>query len=292
MINNISVGDVVLLGQNFGSNLNQIRVQFTFVPLFKQCCHFVVAHSSGVFQNIINLSNELHVSVFNTIVDHLDIVSTSNRAEVSSARGFWFSGLGSDLCDDGFNQVVRFFGATRHETGPIASSLLTARNPHADKHNVLLGEFFGSSNLIGKPFVSPVNNHIPFIQMFRESRNGQINGLSGLHQKHNLSWFRNLGTKVSRRITTHNGQVTFGLGPGNGCFHLRMTAVSDANLEAMFSHVQGKVLAHYGQSVQANFTTHFCTSTVRRVVLFGFFVGVVLLRHSMKGSPKESTHDL
>jgi len=43
---------------------------------------------------------------------HLDIVSTSNRAEVSSARGFWFSGLGSDLCDDGFNQVVRFFGAT------------------------------------------------------------------------------------------------------------------------------------------------------------------------------------
>lgn len=47
------------------------------LKLMSNLCHFIMVHTQHILHQMIRLTDELHVTVFNTVVDHLNKMSSS-----------------------------------------------------------------------------------------------------------------------------------------------------------------------------------------------------------------------
>ena len=63
------VGQVIFFSQNLGGNLNQVRFQLGLVPFDKDLGHFFIVDSNNLFENLVHFSNELHVAIFDAVMD-------------------------------------------------------------------------------------------------------------------------------------------------------------------------------------------------------------------------------
>ena len=70
--------------QDVSGNVDQITAQFTFAPLTKYSTLFHGRHAQ-VFHQRISLANQLHVGVFNAVVNHLHKVSSAAGAHPFAA---------------------------------------------------------------------------------------------------------------------------------------------------------------------------------------------------------------
>jgi hypothetical protein len=210
-------------------------------------------------ENIVNFRKKLHITIFDSVVNHLDVVSRSNRSDVSSA------GFISDLCGtlghDGSNEVPGRSGTTGHERRSVTGTLFSSRNSHTDKLQALLGEFLSTTDSVGVPFVTTINNDIILLQKGNKLSNGIIDGLSGLHQKDNFAGLGELFAKVGGSVGSNQGKITLGLGASDSGGNLGGRTVADTNLKAVFGHVEGKVLSHDGKSPKSNVGAHDCSSS-------------------------------
>mmetsp|Transcript_28284 Transcript_28284/g.76634 ORF Transcript_28284/g.76634 Transcript_28284/m.76634 type:complete len:347 (+) Transcript_28284:226-1266(+) len=92
---------VVLLSEDNGSDFDQVRIQFGLVPFGEQFVHFLVVHPDNTLENIVTFANQLHITVFDSVVNHLDVVPGSNGSTVSGAS---FSvNLSGALREDGLD---------------------------------------------------------------------------------------------------------------------------------------------------------------------------------------------
>ena len=71
-------------------------MQLAPVPFTKQLCHLVPVVESGVLQQQIGLSKQLHVRIFNAVVYHLHVMPGAFRPQVRTTR------LALRLGGDGF----------------------------------------------------------------------------------------------------------------------------------------------------------------------------------------------
>ena len=85
----------------------------------------------------------LHVSIFDSIVDHLDVVSGSVLTDPVAAR--LLPDLGCDALEDGFDVFPRLCVSPRHEGGAIASAVLSPTHSTADKEETLLSKELGTT---------------------------------------------------------------------------------------------------------------------------------------------------
>ena len=85
----------------------------------------------------------LHVSILDSIVDHLDVVSGSILADPVAAR--LLPDLGRDALEDGFDVFPRLCVSPRHEGGTVASAVLSPTHSTADKEETLLSEELGTT---------------------------------------------------------------------------------------------------------------------------------------------------
>ena len=57
--------------ENFRSDLDQVRVEFSPVPFVKDRSNFLRAQSKRLSQEIVSLRDQLHVAVLDTVMHHL-----------------------------------------------------------------------------------------------------------------------------------------------------------------------------------------------------------------------------
>jgi hypothetical protein len=121
------------------------------------------------------LANELHVTVFDTVVNHLDVVTgalcrvlacqASNEQRTVSdpltAR------LAVTLCGDGLQHILDewpgLFSSTGHDGGTIASTLFTSRDTSADESEALFCQIFATAIGVGEMRVATVNDNITWL---------------------------------------------------------------------------------------------------------------------------------
>ena len=65
----------ILFSEDVGCNLDEKAVEFAGVPFLEHGAHFVGAQAQPVAQEMVGLPNELHVSVLDAVMDHLDVVT-------------------------------------------------------------------------------------------------------------------------------------------------------------------------------------------------------------------------
>ena len=117
--------------QHFGGDFNQIRVQFGLVPLFEHIADLSGVHAEPAVHEIVAFRNELHVRVFDAVVDHLDEVAGTVLADMRDAR-FAF-GDSRDGLEDRAEGLPGFLGAAGHEGRAVERAFLAAGHAAADE---------------------------------------------------------------------------------------------------------------------------------------------------------------
>lgn len=89
----------VLKLKDVAGDLDQVRVELALVPLGKDVAKLVGSESEGLLEDVVGLADHLHVAVFDSVVDHLDVVTSASLAD-PVATGLAID-LGSNRLEDG-----------------------------------------------------------------------------------------------------------------------------------------------------------------------------------------------
>ena len=95
-------GDTVLvvLVHDIAGDLDQERVEDTGVPLGEDVTDLLVAETETALHDVVGFADQLHVTVLDTVVDHLDVVTSALVTDPLAA------GLAVGLSRDGLKDVL------------------------------------------------------------------------------------------------------------------------------------------------------------------------------------------
>lgn len=135
---------VVVESENVSGDLDEERVENAVVPLLEDVGNLWLLETETSLEDIVGLADELHVSVLDTVVDHLDVMSCSCAADPLTAR--LVVGLGSGLLENLLEVGPCGLGTSGHDRGSVTSTLLTTGDTSTDEEESLLLECLCSSD--------------------------------------------------------------------------------------------------------------------------------------------------
>ena len=93
---------VVVLVHDVAGDLDQEGVEDTGVPLGEDITNLLVAKAKTALHDVVGLANQLHVTVLDTVVDHLDVVTSTLVTDPLA------TGLAVRLGGDGLEDVLLY----------------------------------------------------------------------------------------------------------------------------------------------------------------------------------------
>jgi hypothetical protein len=149
------------------------------------------------------LANQLHVTVLNTVVDHLHVVTSTLVTDPVAA---WLAiALGGDALEDVLDVWPGLLVTTGHDGRSISGTLLTTGHTGTDKSDTLLGQVLGSAVGVGVVRVTTVNDDVSGLEVGKESLNEVIDRLSGHDEHHDTSGLLELGDELLEGVSALNG---------------------------------------------------------------------------------------
>lgn len=187
---------------------------------------------------VTDLANELHVTVLNTVVDHLDVVTGTLVTDPVTA---WLVvALGGDALEDVLDWGPSSLVTTGHHGGTVAGTLLATGNTGADKVEALGLEVLGPPVGVGEVRVSTVNDDVSSLEQGQKGLDPVVDSLASLHEKHDTTGLLEGGDELLGGVGTDNGlalslvlEEAVDLGDGS---------VEGSDGETVVSHVQDNVL--------------------------------------------------
>ncbi len=159
-INEGFLGFRIDLGEDLGGDLDEVGLEVAFVPLGEDFGEFF-GFETGGFENIVSFANQLHIAVFDAVVDHLDVVAGTAGADVEDA------GLTIDLRGDGFEDWLHDFPsgsrAARHDGRAFPRPFLAAGDTRADEAEAEIAQPFVTALGVGVQRISPVDDDISLV---------------------------------------------------------------------------------------------------------------------------------
>src|SRR4051812_43078986 len=131
------------------------------------------------------LADELHVTVLDTVVDHLDVVASTLVANPLAAC--LAVALGSNGLEDVLDEGPCLLLTTRHERGAVAGTLLTTRHTGADEAETLGCEVLCPPVGVGEVRVAAVDDDVSALEEGEQGLDPIVNGLAGLDEKHDAA---------------------------------------------------------------------------------------------------------
>ena len=126
----------VLEGEDVARDFDQVGIEFALVPLGKDLVHLVGAHAQAGLHQVVGLADELHVAVFDAVVDHLDVMAGAVFAHPIAA-GRAVLDFGGDLLEDVLHVRPGGRRAAGHDAGAAAGAFFAAGNAGADVEQAL-----------------------------------------------------------------------------------------------------------------------------------------------------------
>merc|ERR1719435_797027 len=119
-------------------------------------------HAECVLHEVISLANELHVSVLDAVVDHLDEVTTAALAHPVAAG--ILPDLGADGLEDGLDGGPGPRVAAGHQTRPVPRSLLSSGHTRAHEEDALVLQILDPPDRVLVLGVAPVDDDVPLLE--------------------------------------------------------------------------------------------------------------------------------
>ena len=141
---NVSVALLVsemLLGENgvcrvHGGDFDQITAEFAFVPTGKDISHFLIGQIKQLFHHPIGFGNQLHITIFDTVVNHLHKMTGAGRTHPLTTRSAVRCFCRNTL-KNRFHFRPCFFRTTGHDRSSIQGSLFTTGHTATDEKKSL-----------------------------------------------------------------------------------------------------------------------------------------------------------
>ncbi len=140
----------------------------------------------SVAHQLIRLADELHVAVFDAVVDHLDVVAGPLGADPVAARGAVVD-LGGDRLEDRLDVGPGLGIAAGHDRGALQRPFLAAGNPGADEEDPLLLQGAGAPGGVGIVGVAAVDQDVAGLEQRREFVDHVVDRRPGLDHDHDLA---------------------------------------------------------------------------------------------------------
>ena len=170
----------IFFGEDIFGDVNQVAAQFTVIPLGKGLRQFFVGEVQATFKQRIGFSNQLHITVFNTVVNHLHIVACAIGTNIGNAWLPVFSHCG-DFGQDRRNQFIGFFLATRHNGRSFQRAFFTARNTSTDEVKAFCRKLTITTNSVLEEGVTTINDDVTFIEVRLKGINSSIRACTCFH---------------------------------------------------------------------------------------------------------------
>ena len=136
----------ILLLENIGSDFDEKRFKITIVPIGKNISKFLVGESCS-FKNVVCLADELHVAVFNSVVDHLHEVTCATLTDVDDA---WLTvDFGGYTLEDWFHDFPCAFRSAWHDGWTFEGAFFATRYSSTDETHSCFGTVFVAALCIG-----------------------------------------------------------------------------------------------------------------------------------------------
>ena len=174
--------------QNRGSNFNQIRIQFGFVPLVEDLVHFIIRQAQTVFHELVRFANQLHITVFDAVVHHFDEMACAVAADPVAA-GFALRGFGGNGLEDRFDGGPCGFVAAGHDGRAVTRAFFATGYARADKADAFRGQLVCTAGGIRIVGITAVNNDVAFVQKRNELFDKIVNNRASANHHHDFARF-------------------------------------------------------------------------------------------------------
>ncbi|KAH3667268.1 hypothetical protein OGAPHI_002917 [Ogataea philodendri] len=241
---------VVVESENVSGDLDQERVQNSLVPLGKDVGDLLVGEATNTLHEVVGLANQLHVTVLDTVVDHLDVVAGSG---ISNPVTAWLAvRLGSNGLENVLDVWPCLDSTTWHQRRTVTGTFLTTRHTGSNEQNALLLEIGKTSVGVWEVRVTTIDDNVTLLHVRQKLVDETVDRVSGLHKQDNSSRSLKLLAQLLDGVGTKNG-LALGL-VGQEVIHLLNSSVVGNNSKAVVCGIENQILAHHGQSDQSNIT--------------------------------------
>jgi len=239
----------VLERQNVPRNFDQVGIQFARVPFGEDLVDFVGGKLQAVFQYIVSLADQLHVAVFDAVVNHLDVMAGTAFAHPVAAGHIAFH-----LRGDGLENILyerpRGGRTAGHDAGSLARAFLAAAHAGADvKQTFALAILCAAAGVIEQR-VAAVNDDVAGREVRDELLDEFVHRLAGLDEHHHSARQLELGNHLSDGMCAEHFRA-LGLVREEVIHFFRGAVVGDDG-EAVVVHVENEILAHDGQTDESD----------------------------------------
>lgn len=195
---------VVVVVEDVTGDFDQEGVKDTSVPLAEDITNLLGGEAETALEEVIGLTNQLHVTVLDTVVDHLDEVAGTLVTDPVTA-GLAVVTLGGDALEDVLDVRPGGLVTTGHERGTVTGTLLTTRDSAANEADALLGQVLGTAVAVGEVGVTTVDDDVTLLEVRQESLDELVNGLTSHDQKHDTAGALELGAELLNGVSTNDG---------------------------------------------------------------------------------------
>ena len=224
----------VLVCKHVARDLNEERVEHTLIPLGKDVGDVKLAQAETDLEDGVDLADELHVTILNAVVHHLDIVASAVLAHPVAAR--LAVALRRDRLEDLLDMRPRGRAATRHERRAVARAVLTTGHTRADVQEATLLELLSAADGVGVVRVTTVDNDVALLEVGDELVDERVNGRTRLDEEDHLAGALQETHKLLDRVRAdHLGPLGLVL---EKVINLAGGAVVCGNSVAVVIHVQ------------------------------------------------------
>ena len=240
---------LVGVAEDVAGDLDQVAVERPLVPAGEDVVHGGGRHAVQRLHELIGLADQLHVAVFDAVVDHLDVVAGPLGADPVAAGGPVVD-LGGDRLEDRLDVRPGVGVAPGHDRRPLQRPFLAPGDPRADEEDPLLLQGTGAPGGVGVVGVAAVDQDVARLEQGDQLVDHRIDGGAGLDHDHDLA------RPLERADQLGDGVAADDLLPlpsaVDEVVDLGRGPVEDRDRVAVALHVQHEVLAHHGQADQAD----------------------------------------
>ena len=238
----------ILVVQNLSGDLDQVGVKVALVPFSEHVANLLGIHAESTAQNVIRLTNHLHIRILDAVMHHLDEVAGAIGTDVGHAR------LAVHLGGDGFQNrpqgLPGFHGAAGHQGRAVERALLAAGYAAAHEVEALSAYFLLTLDGVLEEGVATVDDDVSRLEHLFQLRDGRVGRGTGLdHDDGGARTLQRRG-EFLERLGRH--KVAFGAMLVHELLGTRVVTVEQRHRVAMVRQVTRQIGAHRGQSDHTN----------------------------------------
>lgn len=186
-----------------------------------------------------HLADKLHVAILNTVVNHLDVVTSTLVAYPVAAS------LAITLGRNGLEDILEirpgFLVATRHQGRAVARTLFASGDAGAHETDALASTVLGTTVGVGEVGVTTIDDDVAALEERDEGLDIVVDSLASLDQQHHTARLLELGDEFLDGVGTDDGLALRLIleKPVDLCHG----SVEGGNGEAIVCHVKDDVLS-------------------------------------------------